>query len=309
MISKLFLALFIALVAFQSVKAQTAVTLDCEFFFVADNYGCLLSGVTIEDNGNVDVIIGGQHWGEYDDLSVHWITFTDSNVPFFIPQLFTTFPNVFQLFMAGSGLARVPRGSFANASNLQYLMFIQEPQLQELPENVFVGASQLLYLEIVGNSVNTVHENAFTGLNQLQILYLDSNEIRVLSPHVFQPLTAAAFIRLSENLLETIDERLFAGNPQLEFAALNQNRITSIGRAFLDNTPNLRTLDMRGNVCSTGLWEIGVNGTTIETVRQDLEICFSNPIDPPEEDVKHFTIELRGHLIIRDADGVEIGRL
>lgn len=307
--SKSFLALFIALMAIHSVNAQTAAIAECEFFMVSGQYGCYLSGVTIEDNENIDVIIGGQHWGDYNDSSVLWITFSDSNVSAIIPQLFTTFPNANQLLMSGTGLARIPAGSFANASSLQYLFFNNEPQLQELPENAFVGASELLYLDIVGNAINTVHVNAFTGLPLLQILYLDNNEIRVLSPDVFRPLTAAAFIRLSENLLETIVGGLFAGNPQLEFVALNQNQITAIGRDFLDNTPNLRALDMRGNICSTGNWEIGVNGTTIETIRQDLEVCFSNPIDPPEEEVKHFTIELRGTLIIYDADGVEIGRL
>lgn len=123
------------------VKAQT-VNLNCYYVNIntpqVSIYACILSGIEIEDNENLNFVFGGDHLPGYDDSQVQVVEITASRVPFIITQLFTNFPNLAGLFIHDGGLTRVQSNAFANASNLFQFTVTETPELQELQANCAV---------------------------------------------------------------------------------------------------------------------------------------------------------------------------
>lgn len=127
-------------------KAQTA-NLNCEYYSIntpqVSIYSCILSGIEIEDNENLNFVFAGDHLPGYDDSQVQVVEITASRVPFIITQLFTNFPNLVGLFIHDGGLTRVQSNAFNNASNLFQFTVTGTPELQEVQANAFQGASML----------------------------------------------------------------------------------------------------------------------------------------------------------------------
>lgn len=302
----IFASIFLALAV---VKAQT-VNVNCNFAVVNSIYTCQLSGVTIDDDENQNIVIGGQHLPGLSNTLVFRVEIGASSIPFIIPQLFTTFPNLATLGISDGGILRIQTNAFANAGNLRSLNVIDNADLQEIQANAFAGAPRLVMLEILMCQLRTIHATAFNGLSELQSLNLEGNQIQQIPVDVFRPLTALNIIDLSSNSLEVIDGRLFNANTNLVAIVFYRNSISAIGKSILDNLPNIRSFNMVGNICANATWTIGVAGTTIETVREGLNSCFDNSIEPPpEEDVKRYIIELRGSLVVRNENGTVVGRL
>lgn len=165
------------------------------------------------------------------------------------------------------------------------------------------------------NQLDTLYETSFAGPSSLRALSLFGNQISQLPVNVFQSLTALETLVLSDNRLESIDGRLLANSSNLVRIDLARNQINAIGRSFLNGLPRLHSLSTLVNRCSNNFWIIG-GSTTIATIQQGLSECFNNNDnnlpevpDVPENELKTFTIELRGSLIIRDEDGNQIIRL
>lgn len=292
---------------FTSSQSQN-VNINCNFLIATGLYSCSLLGVMIPDNENANIIIGGAHISPRNNADVQRVQVTNSNIPFIITQLFTTFPNIVELAISNGGLTRVQSNAFANAVNLRTASVANNQLFGTIHANAFTGALSLSSLQFNLNRIQSIHEAAFNGLTALQNLIMENNNIQNLTNNVFQPLTSLRVLSLSNNQLEIIDGRLLANNNQVTQLDLSRNRIDAIGRNFLDGFTGLLLFNANGNRCVNSFWIIG-GTTTINTVRNGLETCFNNFIEAPEkpeEDVRRFVLELRGSLTIRNENGTEV---
>lgn len=295
---------FVAIVAAISYTQAQTVNVTCEFRVVpiVARYSCVINSVTIPDDEYLEISFVGQHLEGRSNADVELVQITSSNIPFVMSQLFTTFPNL-QIFEQTTNLTRIQPNAFANASSLIHYRTFGNLHLRTIQANAFAGASRLQVLFIMGGGVQIIDENAFNGLSQVEDISLVDNEIKELPINVFRPLKSVTFIRLGINQLESIPGRLFEANSRLYWVGLNFNRINAIERNLIDNIPALERLELIENVCADSMWDTDWPDVTLDTMREGLKTCFDN-FD--SRDVKTFTVELRGHLTIRDENGAEI---
>lgn len=294
-----------------TVQGQT-VNLNCNFLLLNDDtYVCRLSQITINDNQNANIVIGGTHVTGKNDNSVASIEIVNSNIPFIVPQLFTTFPNAYLFIVISGGLTRIQRNAFLNATNLRQISIHFEQRLSSIEENAFNGASNLNELDLGENRIENLHQASFNGLRALQRLFIDYNQIRQLHQATFSQLPLLKSIIMSRNQIESLDGRIFSNNPQITTIMISQNRINALGRNILDGLTRLKNFAAIQNVCVDNSWNLSLTAESIEIVILALEPCFSNAVVPPPEDhePRRIVVELRGPLTLRFENGTEVVRV
>lgn len=299
----------IILVIFLGFADSQNVIATCEFGFTQQiHYTCSLADLNIPDNLNQSIIFDvSGHVDGRNNSDVTRATVYGGSVPFIITQFFMTFPNLRLMALSPSGLLRIQSDAFANANNLEEFASYRNP-LTVIEENAFSGATRLNNIDLYNNEISSIHNTALEGIESLQYFNIGGNNISTLSTELFRSQGNLTHFSAALNQLTSVQGDLFATNRLLQHADFFNNRIEGIERNFLNNLDSLRMFDMRGNHCANSFWMIG-GETTIETIRDGLETCFANFIEPPTNDVKIFTLELRGSLIIRDGNGTEIIRL
>lgn len=307
--SKMSVACRVLLILFLSALSRAQnVNINCQFSIVSgDVYSCMIIGVTVVDDENQNFTIGGQHLQERSNNDVGRVHILMSTIPFIISSLFTTFPNIHNFHIMEAGLTRVQTNAFSNAHNLRVVSINGNP-MRKIAANAFSGAPNLELLDMLGNQLESIHELAFNGLSAVQQIFGDHNRLRELHHNVFRPLVSLDSLYLANNQLESLDGRLLSNNGNMRRLDIARNQIDAIGRTFLDGIPRLASFNTVGNRCINAFWTIG-GVTTIETVRDGLATCFDNFVEPPEDDVKIFTLELIGSMIIYDNAGRELMRL
>lgn len=303
---KLFYNFVIAFALFGASSVTAVTTINCRFFMSVNEYTCTFPILTIPDNENLNITIGGLHQQGLGNDNVTRVEFLVANVPFIVTQIFTTFPNVNFFTIQNSGLTRIQSNAFTNARNLRTILIILNSQLRTIHENAFIGAPNLLDLNLRGNQIETIHESAFTGLSQVHTLRLHENRIHRLPVNVFSPFVGLGTFSLQDNSLESIDDRLFTNVQRLFQIDISRNQINAIGRNFLEVLPNLSVLSAWENRCVSGAWTI----IDRENVRRALNDCFNNfPSVPDDNDVRRFVLELRGPLFLKFENGTGIVRV
>lgn len=305
------------------IQAQN-VNVDCNFMFTNGLYSCHLFEVSVPDNDNANIILGGSHLVGFGNGNVNAVFIITSEIPFIISQMFTTFPNLNTLVILTGGLSRIQPNAFANAQNLRFLQIEQTPTLRNLPANAFLGASGVTSLLIFQTQLDTIHSDAFNGLGALTFLDLTQNQLWSFPNDVFRPLVSLQNLLLQNNVLQTLNGNLLAANSELLVVNLANNQINAIERNFLDGMPQLFVFNANSNICVSQQWVTG-GAVTIDTIRQGLSTCFDNfetvttdpPVtteepgttDIPDGEVKRYFLELRGTLRILDEDDNEVIQL
>lgn len=297
----------ILLLRLASIKAQN-VNLQCNFFTESLVYHCSLSGITIPDNENANVVIGGVHQPGQSNFGVTTVVIMNSNTPFIIPQVFTTFPFMSRLIIDDGGLIRIQPNAFAMAQHLWYLEIVRNPGLREIPANAFSGAFNLGVLDLLNNGIERIHESAFNGVNLIEALFIDNNRLREIPTNAFTPLKLLQGIALGGNQLTRIESGLFSSNSQIFYLDVNNNFINAIERTFFDVLPNLRFLNLLENSCINDFWSIDVINDW-QVACDALSSCFLNFDQDSGGEVRNFILQLRGNLKISYENGTTIIRL
>jgi Leucine-rich repeat (LRR) protein len=227
-------------------------------------------------------VFGGLHQVGRSNADVGELFIQGSNVPFIIPQSFSTFPNLQTYRTQISALTRIQENALSSsAGRLTNIRFDNELKLTTIPSNAFFSASNLSAIEITNSRVETIDENAFNGLAALRTVFFNFNAIRDLPLNVFAQLPTLSSAFFSNNQFTSFDGRLFANNPRIGTIGFANNFINSVQRGFVGFIPRIQHFNMLGNVCVNRLWSISNDPTTnnpvtITTIRRDLETCFVN---------------------------------
>jgi Leucine-rich repeat (LRR) protein len=158
--------------------------INCVFYDESE-YGCKISQMTVADNPNATVIVGGQH------LPGH----TNSS------EVFKLSTRSFRLLFRSS-LSR----------SLQLISINNNQNLKSIEVNAFVGANNVWEVNLSDNGIELIDENAFMGLFAVRNLNLSSNRIIQLSADVFGSLPKLQFITVCQNQLTSLNGRIFQNN-------------------------------------------------------------------------------------------------
>jgi Leucine-rich repeat (LRR) protein len=104
---------------------------------------------------------------------------------------------------------------------------ISQCEITKIEKKMFDELPMLEKLMINNNKdLRIIEEDAFSNLTQLVYLYLNKNRIESLGAWTFFELANLNHLDLSYNQLESIDENLFSGQQNLKTLYLRGNRLT-----------------------------------------------------------------------------------
>lgn len=298
-------SIILALLVVLAACNAKATEIQCRFLNLDDEYTCQLFFQKIEDDESQNIVIVGSHLPGFDNSLVTRVTIMESELPFIITELFSTFPSFDVLFISSTNFTRIQPGAFVNAPNLTH-MTIEYTLLREINARAFQGAVNLRYLQIDTN-LESVHELAFVGLPNLELLELSGGSLASVAPKLFFPLASLQNINLANNRLESIDGEIFANNPLLRYINMRQNRIYAIGRNFLNGLTDLQIFRGSENQCVNHDWIIDGVSVTMETTQEGLKSCFVDP--QPENEMRRFILEVSGPFGLLTENGTEIIRV
>lgn len=300
--------IFVAVVFLFGTSAQSF-DVSCNYQTLENVYYCIIEGATVADDENANIVFGGTHQTNRSNVDVERVEIRNSNIPFVMTQIFTTFPNLRRIEIRASGLARIQSNAFSNAGHLDRIYITGHTQLTAIYANAFSGAVNVEIVDLGVNGIQTIHETAFDGVENLVSLIMDTNRIRELPADFFSNFPLLETINLSDNQLSSLNGRFFANNRQLININVVRNQIDGIGWTILDGLDRLRLFDARQNLCVNDQWRLW-GPITVETIRHGLAACFSNPsIDPRDIELRRFVLEIRGGLSLRLENGTEVLRI
>lgn len=202
------------------------------------------------------------------------ITINNYSVPFVIPQIFSTFPNLVHSIINGNGLKRIQSNAVVDAKNLEIFTARLNPRLTTVHSNAFAGATSLTQLILNTNSINEIHENAFVGLQRVRVINLNNNQLRHLPENIFRPVRRLQTLFFRNNQLDTLYASMFAHNNIMHQLEFHDNRINAIDRNFFVPIRQLSWLMLLRNVCANRTILFGT--TDEQIVVETLEPCFNN---------------------------------
>jgi Leucine-rich repeat (LRR) protein len=85
--------------------------------------------------------------------------------------------------------------------------------------------TNLIYLSLDDNAIESLSEGAFAGLTQLKELYLSNNNLAYLPSKIFNGLSNLQILELSWNNLLSLSEGIFNGLTKLEALDLSHNNL------------------------------------------------------------------------------------
>ncbi|XP_034474758.1 protein toll [Drosophila innubila] len=136
-------------------------------------------------------------------------------------HVFTSMPYLEELRLTRAN-SRVDAKMFKGSYRLRFIRLNKNPQLSELPSELFLDQGNLTLLDISCNSLSKLPVDLFNSLSKLRLLDLSSNRLTSLPSELFKPLTS------------------------LEKLLLNQNSLTSLNPTTFEDVRSLNFIDMRG---------------------------------------------------------------
>lgn len=271
--------------------------LECEFFDTwTDEYACLLENIEAL-NEIQNIIITGNHLEGRTNEDVEVVAILDSNTPFMIQQIFSTFPNIQELEIGNSGLQSI---NVSMSVQLQILdLYLNN--ITRIANGSFLGQRSLLVAYLDNNNIQTIDEDAFEEIVSLLTMSMNRNRLHTIHPRTFHAISDVRTISLQHNNLSSVGEALFSRNEFLTALHLDSNVINEISPRFADNLrEHLAFIDMTGNVCANDVFRFQTPHDWDSTLFR-LRNCFNNFEGLPEP--SRINMEFTGPLKIFDGSG------
>lgn len=276
-------------------------------FFEEFGYFCDVREFVITQNETLSVAFVGDHIPGRSNIDVDLIHFQHyPPVPFFVTELFTTYPNLRRMNLNQGTHLNIQSGSFENALNLENLEISNSNVV--LSDFALTGAGNVTVLQIADCESLRIDEFAFAGLGSLKTLFILRSNIHQLPGNIFSSLVNLEQFSLHQGFVETIPSNLFANNHLLTSISIIGNPIDAIERTFINHLGQLQSLILSGQFGNEtclqdgGWWNVRESW---EEMHRVLEQCYRNYEELP----RHFSMELRGSLLIRDRNGDVVVRV
>lgn len=126
--------------------------------------------------------------------------------------------------------------------------------IQTVESQPFKGLSELKRLDLQGNKITRIDDNAFSNTLKLKELELSDNRIENLSENAFNSLIDLRSISLSRNKLKLLPENLFESLINLEYIFLEGNQISTLSSDTFTKLPVLHQVSLEKNTCFNKLY-------------------------------------------------------
>lgn len=146
------------------------------------------------------------------------------------------------VYCDGLNLTEVPH-NLSSAMGLS----LRDNSLTELRERQFSSLTQLTWLYLDGNSIESVEENSFARLRRVKELNLSTNKINGLPNSTFTALPNLRILDLSHNNIQALEPNLFYGLRKLTDLHLRHNAIKYVPVRSFQDCRSMQFLDLGHN--------------------------------------------------------------
>ncbi|GCB73487.1 SLIT and NTRK-like protein 2 [Scyliorhinus torazame] len=115
---------------------------------------------------------------------------------------------LYQLFLNGNSLSKLPPNGFSNFTNTVTL-HLGSNGLQDIRNGAFHGLAALKSLHLNNNKLEVLREDTFLGLESLEYLQADYNYIASIEAGTFSKLHKLKVLILNDNLLPSLPNNVF----------------------------------------------------------------------------------------------------
>lgn len=296
------IGLILLVATFGSYSAQD-VELTCVFgSHLFDDYGCLLVNITVLDP-EANIVFVGQHLDNLTDSDVLSMVIFNSNTPFMMPQMFTTFPNMDELLIMSSNLQSI---NVPSSAQLFYLI-LYDNNISRIESGSLRGQSRLTYLELSSNNIQEIEEDAFVDLEALNTLVLIDNQLQEIRGTTLHNLTNLIHLDFWYNNITHIGENTLSGLTNLLYLYFDNNQIEAVHPRFASDLASLQYVDLVGNSCVNRYFELS-NEQSWREMNNALQTCFNN-YNGTIPELRTVTMQFTGNLAIFDEFGNIIARV
>jgi hypothetical protein len=232
------------LLAAVSTATAQAVTFNCTFSVnLYDEYVCSLNEIQAT-NPNLQYSFAGNHLPNRTNADVDVVEIKDSNTPFVIQQMFTTFPNMLELDIQSSNLQSI---NISDNVQLEWLT-LSYNNIPRINNGTFRNQRSLQYFTAIRAGISTLEEDAFVGLESLVYLSLIDNNVSEILPKTFNDLVSLERIFFDRNNLTRLGD-IFTMNRNITVLRFEDNQINDIAPTLLRNIQSLYFINLFGNRC------------------------------------------------------------
>lgn len=144
-------------------------------------------------------------------------------------------------------LETIPANTFAKSTLLETIKMENNPNLQDLPDYLFVNLKNLKNAALHGCKLNFLPENLFAGCTSLENISLGHNELKTLPEKIFKDLSKLENLDLSGNDIQNLPEKVFHSLENLKRLNFANNKLTTIVSKLFFGLLSLETINLSNN--------------------------------------------------------------
>lgn len=181
------------------------------------------------------------------DINVALLTSDDNNLNNSYDDIFETRFAIVPIDLYGgyfdesdneTWIDELPKDFYENPENF-YKIQLEYQNLTKIKSAAFIGAYNLVEINLDHNQILYIGEDAFYELKNLTTLSLTKNNLTVIRANTFVGVVNLRRLHLNQNKIEHIEDGAFR-LPNLENILLQNNRLTKLSGSIFIGTPRLR---------------------------------------------------------------------
>ncbi|XP_070497788.1 chaoptin-like [Chironomus tepperi] len=203
---------------------------------------------------------------------IRTIGLTDNQISDFNPHIFDPIAGTLQeLYINLNLLTSLPPGAFNRLNNLVELD-LSSNNFRDIPADAFRYLTRLDSLILNNCSIETLNPEWFASLNALTELRIDNNHIHNIPDNIFTDIQQLSVFSMAGNQIRNIHGTSFGNLSSLIYFLAQDNRVRAFDSQIFDQSPNLRVLNMDGNLCADANYNSVYYNRDL--VRTEMSNCF-----------------------------------
>ncbi|CAG9811906.1 unnamed protein product [Chironomus riparius] len=197
---------------------------------------------------------------------------SNNQISDFNPHIFDPISSSLQeLYLTSNQITSLPPGAFNRLNNLSELD-LGSNSLRNIPADAFRYLTRLDSLLLMNCSIDELNPEWFASLNALTELRLDNNNIHEIPENIFANIQQLTIFSMAGNSIRNVHGSSFGNLTGLIYFMAQSNRVRAFDSQIFDQAPNLRMLNMDGNVCANENYNTVFQNRDL--VRSEMANCF-----------------------------------
>lgn len=215
-----------------------------------------------------------------------------------IPEVFSTFPNMYELEYQNSNLQRIEVPATADLETLNLF----GNNITRIARGDIRNQSVLIIFDAYNNNIQEIEDGAFDEMPFVFLAVFTQNNISQITNNTFGGWTYTFYLDLEANSLTRLDDGLFGHIVFLQVLYFEGNQINAISPRFGDSLPRfLEFIDFTGNQCVDRPFRFG-DIDAIPSLNNGLHNCYNN-FNGTSPGNRRITLEFQGNLSLFDQFG------